>query len=211
MTALSLSSVDAAVFAWLNAGPEPTPAILALATFLSEMTPDLAGAGLLAAAVAGGPALRRSILRTVLGMLLAWITVTALRKGFPMPRPAALKAGWQWLAHGGSSSFPSHHAAGAFACWCGLALSPSLRSKRLLVGCGLAIAVGIAWSRVYLGVHFPRDVVAGAGLGCISAILLTAALGQVGWWWRQRRHEKAARLSGAGGSAERAQAADQSA
>jgi len=154
--------------------------MVAFAGFMSEISPSLAGVGLLATAVAGGRSLRRAVLRTVVAMCLGWITVSLIRRGFPLPRPAALKLGWQWLAHSGSAGFPSHHAAGAFACWAALALSPALRSCRLLIAAGLAIAATIAWSRVYLGVHFPKDVLVGAAIGCLAAVLVSAAASQLG-------------------------------
>jgi undecaprenyl-diphosphatase len=68
------------------------------------------------------------------------------------------------------SSFPSGHATQASAFWLSLVLV--LRATRvtpfaLRVAGVLATALilGVAWSRVYLGVHYPSDVVAGVILG----------------------------------------------
>ena len=69
-------------------------------------------------------------------------------------------------------SFPSGHATVAFACAATLALAvPRLRWP--LYG----LAALIAFSRVYVGVHFPLDVVAGAvlGVGIARALRMLAA------------------------------------
>lgn len=79
-------------------------------------------------------------------------------------------------------SFPSGHAAGSFAFTVFLAVllvrtlprdaSRAARFLRRLAACVLvAIAVGVALSRIALGVHFPGDVMAGAILGSTVAIL----------------------------------------
>ena len=85
---------------------------------------------------------------------------------FPDPGPL--------VALPGSSSFPSGHATVAFACATVLAAT----DRRLAIP-AFALAVGIAWSRVYVGVHYPLDVLAGAVLGVLLATalrLLGAAL-----------------------------------
>ncbi len=69
----------------------------------------------------------------------------------------------------GSASFPSGHATTAFAAAAALALLvPSARRPALLLACGVAL------SRVYLGVHYALDVVAGAALGVAVAFLVVS-------------------------------------
>lgn len=62
------------------------------------------------------------------------------------------------------SSFPSGHATAAFA------LAAIVLKYDTLWGVIFAIFAGlVAWGRVYVGVHYPSDVIAGAILGVLSA------------------------------------------
>lgn len=189
----SLTPIDHGLFLWINAGPAPLAWLVDFAEFMSEITPGLAGAGLLAACLVGDRTLRHAVLRAVLAMSIGWLCVNLIRRGFPLPRPAALGMGWQWLEHSGSAGFPSHHAAGAFACWAALAMSPGLRSRRWLVAAGLGIATAIAWSRLYLGVHFPKDVLAGGSIGWMAAVLVHQAWSRLAG--AAHRHRSRRRLS----------------
>jgi undecaprenyl-diphosphatase len=69
-----------------------------------------------------------------------------------------------------SYSFPSGHATTSFACATVLtAFAPRWRVPFFV----LATLIGL--SRLYNGVHYPTDVVAGAFLGVLTALLLLAA------------------------------------
>lgn len=64
-----------------------------------------------------------------------------------------------------STSFPSGHAASAFAFATGVALEKPALGIPLL-----GVATAVAYSRVYVGVHYPSDVVAGAAIGAGMAV-----------------------------------------
>jgi undecaprenyl-diphosphatase len=68
-----------------------------------------------------------------------------------------------------SHSFPSGHAATSFACATVLAAFAPRAAPAFFV-----LASAIAYSRLYVGVHWPLDVVAGAALGVVTALLLLA-------------------------------------
>jgi undecaprenyl-diphosphatase len=69
------------------------------------------------------------------------------------------------------SSFPSGHAATSFA---GAVVLAYLFRRGLVVL--LLLALAIAYSRVYLGVHYPSDVLVGAALGAAVALATLALL-----------------------------------
>jgi undecaprenyl-diphosphatase len=66
-----------------------------------------------------------------------------------------------------NSSFPSGHATGAFA----IAYVVGARYKSLRLPL-LLVASTVALSRVYLGRHYPSDVLAGAGIGLCAGWLV---------------------------------------
>jgi undecaprenyl-diphosphatase len=68
-----------------------------------------------------------------------------------------------------SDSFPSGHTATSFACATVLTAFVPRAAPAFYV---LALAIG--YSRVYVGVHWPLDVVGGAALGVATALLLLA-------------------------------------
>jgi undecaprenyl-diphosphatase len=69
-----------------------------------------------------------------------------------------------------STSFPSGHAASAFA----FAYAVGRHVPELAVPIRL-LASGVAYSRVHTGVHYPGDVVIGSVLGAGTAAMVAAA------------------------------------
>ncbi len=65
-------------------------------------------------------------------------------------------------------SFPSGHTATAFAVWFGLSLWVKDIYLKIFL---FVLAVCIGYSRIYLGQHFPSDVLGGAVVGGISAMV----------------------------------------
>ncbi|MBI5107012.1 MAG: phosphatase PAP2 family protein, partial [Solirubrobacterales bacterium] len=72
--------------------------------------------------------------------------------------------------HAADASFPSDHATAAFA----IATAILLRN-RLAGILTMAAAAALAASRVVIGVHYPADVLAGAALGALVALVLHLA------------------------------------
>lgn len=109
--------------------------------------------------------------------LLAAIVVTvaltdgvighSLKHWLDKPRPFLVLDGVRVLIGAGGGSFPSAHAANMFA----LATVFSAWVPRLgLLGFGFASL--IAFSRVYVGVHYPSDVIGGGMLGILAGLFV---------------------------------------
>jgi undecaprenyl-diphosphatase len=109
---------------------------------------------------------------TLLTSVLADTTNYALKDVFDRERPSSRYAEPEPLVTPPAShSFPSGHAATSFACATVIgAAAPRLRAPLYV------LAALVAWSRVYVGVHYPLDVVAGAAYGLALGLLLVRAL-----------------------------------
>ena len=82
------------------------------------------------------------------------------------------------------NSFPSGHTCAAFACCVTWARCTGKRWLRCLC---IAAALLMGFSRLYVGVHFPSDVLAGCAVGCLCALLAWAVQGWAEPAWRRRR------------------------
>jgi len=106
--------------------------------------------------------LRRTALYLLLSVASGIVVAFLLKAGFDRPRPDLVPHG----SHVITSSFPSGHAATAAVVYLtlGALLSRTVarRGQRVLVmALAVALAFGVGVSRVYLGVHWPTDVLAG--------------------------------------------------
>lgn len=105
--------------------------------------------------------------RIALAVLLAVAATYLIRKFGYHPRPFALPLGTNFLEHSNTSSFPSKHLTSVFAvtvamCW--------PRATRRMGLCLISFALWMAWARIYLGVHWPFDM-----LGALVVALVSCA------------------------------------
>ncbi len=110
-------------------------------------------------------------IRVAVTILFAESLSGLLKNEIGRPRPAVADPDPATLVGlPATSSFPSGHATVAFACATVLALGRPRLALWLF-----ALAALIAFSRVYVGVHYPFDVLAGAVLGVAVACGVLAA------------------------------------
>lgn len=155
-----------------------SPSLTAVARALSQLgSPDsllIVGAGALVGMLALG--WRRAAIRFLLTLAGALMLDAALKLGFHRTRPVSF-FGTPLPA---SFSFPSGHALFS-ACFFGalaalIAARTRSRAARLALWTGaslLAFAIGL--SRIYLGVHYPSDVLAGYAVAVVWVVAVAHA------------------------------------
>lgn len=113
---------------------------------------------------------RRRIVLALLWTPLSFVLDDVLKLLFQHPRPTEAI-----IAIPDSFSFPSGHSVAASALYITLALIAAQSEqrrllRRIIIVTGVSIAVLVAWSRVYLGVHYFSDVIGGLLLGGAGSI-----------------------------------------
>lgn len=126
---------------------------------------------------------RLTLAAQILGAyLMSGIAVQVLKVVVAAPRPREIIPAGTYhnfidgITHYGFSSFPSGHTASAFA----LATLFCLHAHTKQSGPVFAmLAIAVGYSRIYLGQHFLTDVMAGAFIGMLSAIVMYRYLQEV--------------------------------
>lgn len=164
-----MQTLNAQLFAWINAGANPSAGLLVLARIAAQdlilLVPLLLAAGWLWRSQAPRTALVLAALAALTGLAINQV----IGLFWFEPRPFALAVGHQFLAHAADSSFPSDHLTVIWSAAFALCASRGWRRA----GAGLALlGLPVAWARVYLGVHWPVDMAGAALVSLASALLL---------------------------------------
>ena len=165
---------DESLFRVLNQVPAAAASVL---TPLSRLFLPAGIIAVLVLAVVYLVARNRSVMPLAAGAVaagLAWALAHVAKAIADRPRPYQAMADTvlrQHPAHG--TSFPSSHTAVTLAV--AIALVPFL--ARPVAVAGIAYAALTGWSRMYLGVHYPLDILGGAGIGMAAAGVILLALG----------------------------------
>lgn len=175
-----LENLNNTLFLLINATPASAQWQISLATFIAKdlilIVPLLATAMWLWGERRQVHAQRHLVVKVALAIAVSLTISWTMGQLYPHERPFAANIGYNFLHHAADNSFPSDHGTVIFTfalaflfwhrVWSGLAL--------------MAVGIAIAWSRVYLGVHWPMDMLGGflCGLvGCMVAQLLWQFIG----------------------------------
>jgi len=180
-----------ALFLLLNAGPEPSAPVAFLAIVAAKLL--IAAAPLHIALVwfGGTRAMRFVALTGVLALAVALGLNLLIGLVAYTPRPFVIGLGHALIDHRPSASFPSNHATVLFVWAATLALCGLRRLALAFAGLGALVA----WSRVYLGVHFPLDMAGAALVSGASAVLALQIMLRQGPAWLSALERLATRFA----------------
>ena len=161
---MTLSELDLSLFSWINASPEASNTSIHFAIFIAN---DLLYCMILLFAwfwLRGNYDTKKQILKAFIFTSIAILISQCISHVYYHPRPFVMEVGRTLIYHAPNGSFPSDH----MLIFSSIAFSYLFSAQRKLGISLLVMAWLVAWSRVYLGVHFPLDM--------LGAFLLAFAL-----------------------------------
>ena len=161
---MTLSELNLSLFSWINASPEASNTSIHFAFFIAN---DLLYCMILLFAwfwLRGNYDTKKQILKAFIFTSIAILISQCISHVYYHPRPFVMEVGRTLIYHAPNGSFPSDH----MLIFSTIAFSYLFSAQRKLGGFLLIMAWLVAWSRVYLGVHFPLDM--------LGAFLLAFAL-----------------------------------
>ena len=161
---MTLSELNLSLFSWINASPEASNTSIHFAIFIAN---DLLFCMILLFAwfwLRGNYDTKKQILKAFIFTSIAILISQCISHVYYHPRPFVMEIGRTLIYHAPNGSFPSDH----MLIFSSIAFSYLFSAQRKLGIFLLVMAWLVAWSRVYLGVHFPLDM--------LGAFLLAFAL-----------------------------------
>lgn len=171
---MSLDQLNLYLFHLLNV---PDQASIWMINYASLIAHDLVYVFLLIFAIAwlrGSHEVKTGIIKAAIFTAITLSISEVLSAVLNTPRPFVMEVGRTLIEHAPTGSFPSNH----MSIFSGIAFAYYFSAQRDLGRILLWTAWLVAWSRVYVGVHFPIDMV-GAFL-----IALAVNLAGLPLWWK---------------------------
>lgn len=162
----TVTGIDLSLFHWLNGFAGHQPLVDDIMIAVAKYAPVVMAVVLLACWATWKPAWQRTAALAGVAALLALGVGQMIGAAFPRPRPYQVTPATVLVEHAPDTSFPSDHATLCFAVTVVLAT--------LSGGVGIALGIfslTVLVARVYIGVHYPTDVIGGALLGAGGAWL----------------------------------------
>jgi len=151
-----MEELNRAIFLMINAPENPNALILAIAKLLADYMIWLIPAMLVIGWLRGEERTRRILLGAAASGLAGLLINQVIGLIWQHPRPFMIGLGHTFIPHVADSSFPSDHLTLLWAVGFSFLLHRSSRMTGLTL---TLLGLPVAWARIYLGVHFPLDMV----------------------------------------------------
>jgi undecaprenyl-diphosphatase len=167
------------LFLLINAEPGESPLLIALGRIVAGDVIGLVPLLLVLLWIRGKPERRAGLVATAIAAALALGANQIVGQFWYEPRPFMIGLGRTLMAHVPENSFPSDHTTFMLTIGIGLiATGGAPRWGRIVTVAGVLVA----WARIYLGLHFPLDMLTSALIaGVFAAIAVLLAVPSQRW------------------------------
>lgn len=160
------------LFLLINAPAHPYATTVALAEFAASGVIVFVPVLLVVLWIWGNPVRRAGLIATAIAAAFALGANQLLGLLWYEPRPFMIGLGRTLIAHPPENSFPSDHTTFMLTIGLGLLMTRAAPAWGKVV---IILGLAVAWARIYLGLHFPIDMITsglvGGTFGCGAALL----------------------------------------
>ena len=164
------------LFNLINASQNANHVVVLMAKALAVFSPWLVIAILVWLWIFKTAEIRRSLMIAGVALGIGLAVNFTLAFLFYASRPFELGIGQSLLTHSLETSFPSDHATFLWSLGFGLIITRPLRWLGVGISC---LGFAVAWARVYLGVHFPLDMLASLLIASCSVVVAKLLAGKL--------------------------------
>jgi len=170
----TLETLNITWFHWINASAHPPAFTQGMAFFCAEiLIYMLAGWMVILWIIRPQPQIRTALLYAVLSASAGLVINQLIGLFYYHPRPFELGIGHILSKHVLETSFPSDHGVVFFATGLALLFRRETRGWGFLV---MSAGLCVAWSRIYIGLHFPLDMLGAFGVSLLASGMLFLVL-----------------------------------
>lgn len=171
-----MDSLNHSVFLALNAGAAPSSAVVFLAIVAAKALTFLVPLHLALIWIGGERAVRFVALAAVMALAIALVVNGVVGSLAYSPRPSVIGLGHTLVDPRPNSSFPSNHATVFFA----YAATLALFGRRTLALAFTGLGLVVAWAQIYVGIHYPGDMLGAAVVSVVAAVLAASLMMRFG-------------------------------
>lgn len=167
-----MESYNRAWFLWMNASAHPALSEVYAAVFFAEAVILLIPAILVLGWMRRGESIRKVLLEASVAGMGGLIINQLIALMWQHPRPFVVGLGHTLIHHAADSSFPSDHLTLIWAVALSFTWHPPMRRMGVWL---VLLGLPVAWARIFLGVHYPFDMIGALGVAWLAAWLAYAS------------------------------------